>query len=213
MALFNKKPDTGSTAPLYSLGLSKTVLIVGLGNPGKEYNLTRHNIGFACVDALAQALEFPAWVNKKDLSCELTSGKAGDQRIIIIKPTTYMNESGKALQAVMNFYKIPTVCAIVVHDELDLAFGKIQTKIGGGSAGHNGLKSIMQSLGEDFGRVRIGIGRDEHIDAADYVLAKFSPGEKEYISQLTREVTAILTEYLYSPQSAGLKPETRSFIV
>lgn len=213
MALFHKKPDSGSSAPLYTLGLNKSCLIVGLGNPGKEYEMTRHNIGFECVESLAKALEFEGWVHKKDMNCSLISGQAGDQRVIIIKPDTFMNESGRAVQAVMHFYKITPDQVVVIHDELDIEFGKIQTKYGGGSAGHNGLKSIIQHIGENFARLRVGIGKDNNMDPADYVLAKFSAEEQKMLPQLNREANAIMTEYLYSGRSGGPVVETRSFLV
>lgn len=213
MALFYKKPDSGSSTPLYTLGLSKTSLIVGLGNPGKEYDQTRHNIGFACAESLADNLDLQGWVHKKDLHCQLISGKAGDQRIIVIKPDTFMNGSGQAVQAVMQFFKLQPSNLIVIHDELDLPFGTLQTKFGGGSAGHNGLKSIIQHIGEDFARLRVGIGKDSHIDSADFVLAKFSKDQLAMMGQLTREANAMLTEYLYSDQSVNLPTEKRSFLL
>jgi PTH1 family peptidyl-tRNA hydrolase len=213
MALFHKKPDSGSSAPLYTLGLNKSCLIVGLGNPGKEYDMTRHNIGFDCVESLAKALEFEGWVHKKDMNCSLISGQAGDQRVIMIKPDTFMNESGRAVQAVMHFYKITSDQVIVIHDELDIEFGKIQTKYGGGSAGHNGLKSIIQHIGENFARIRVGIGKDSKVDPADYVLSKFSAEEQKMLPQLYREANAIVTEYLYNTQVQSLGAETRSFII
>lgn len=145
MALFFRKPDTESTAPLYTLGLNKTVLIVGLGNIGKDYVGTRHNIGFECVDNLAKALELQDWTSKKDLKCQISIGKAADQRIILAKPSTLMNLSGEAVQALMHFYKIPASDLLVVHDELDIPFGQIRTRIGGGSAGHNGIKSVTNT--------------------------------------------------------------------
>lgn len=211
MALFQKKPDVGSSIPLYSLGLQKNVLIVGLGNVGKEYDGTRHNIGFAIVDALADSQGLD-WTTKKDLKCQIAMGTIGDTRVILCKPTTMMNLSGEAVRAVSNFYKIGNANIAVVHDELDVAFGQIRTRIGGGSAGNNGIKSITQHLGEDYGRVRVGIGpkTPEQMDSADYVLAKFSAEQQAQLKNLLQESTAILTEYIHN---GTLPHETRSFIV
>jgi len=210
MALFQKRPEMGSNLPVYTLGLNKTLLIVGLGNVGKEYDSTRHNIGFAVVDELASKQDFDPWMVKKDLKCELTSTKLGENRVILIKPTTFMNLSGEAVQAVMHFYKIPVSHVVAVHDELDIPFGQIRTRTGGSSAGHNGIKSVTQHIGEDYGRIRIGIQAKTPMEAADFVLAKFSKSEQGHMSELLRETTAVLTEYIYGGQ---LPAETRSFIV
>ncbi len=210
MALFTRKDQNTSIPPLYSLGLNKTILLVGLGNPGKKYDGTRHNIGFETLDYLVEKQEFDPWVTKKDLKCLLTSKQLGDARVIAIKPTTFMNLSGEAVQGVANFYKVPASQIIVIHDELDIPFGQIRTRIGGESAGHNGIKSIIQHLGKDFGRVRIGVQSETPMEAADFVLAKFSKEEATETNNLKREVTAILTEYIYGSE---LPHETRSFLL
>lgn len=212
MALFQKKPLVGSSVPLYTLGLQKSLLIVGLGNIGEEYDGTRHNIGFECIDSLAKTQSFDDWTNKKDLKCLLASGNIGDTRVILCKPTTYMNNSGEAVRAVSNFYKIESSNIAIVHDDLDIDFGQIRTKIGGGTAGHNGLKSLVAHLGEDFGRIRIGIGpkNPPQIDSADFVLGRFTDSEQAQIDNLTKEVNAILTEFIYGGQ---INTETRSFLL
>ena len=140
MALFQKKSETSSSAPLYTLGLQKSLLIIGLGNPGNKYDGTRHNIGFACVDHLAAKLDFPPWTTKKDLKCVLTSQTISGNRILLIKPTTYMNLSGQAAISVQNFYKIPLTSTVSVYDELDIPYGQIRMRVGGSSAGHNGVQ-------------------------------------------------------------------------
>ena len=145
MALFQKKPVVESVMPLYSLSSNKTILIVGLGNIGAEYEGTRHNIGFAALDAFAESNDFPAWVNKKDLKAEITQATLGDTRVILAKPTTFMNESGQAVQAIANFYKIGAEHIIVVHDELDIDFGQIRCRVGGGAAGNNGQRRLCAS--------------------------------------------------------------------
>jgi peptidyl-tRNA hydrolase, PTH1 family len=212
MALFQKKPQVNSSAPLYSLGLNKSVLIVGLGNPGREYDKTRHNVGFACVDAFIENQELSAWVQKKDLKCLESTGTIGSTRVVVIKPTTFMNNSGEAVQAVSNFYKIPLDQIVAVYDELAIPFGQIRMRQGGESAGHNGVKSLIQHIGKDFGRIRVGVSNEhaDKADSADFVLAKFSKDELAEMPNLTREVNSILTEYLYG---TGLPHDTRSFIV
>lgn len=192
---------------------STTLLLVGLGNIGKEYDSTRHNIGFAAIDHFATSNDFPQWIDKRDLKCHFTSHTIGDTRVILIKPTTFMNLSGEAVQATAAFYKIPVDNIAAVYDELDIPFGQIRTRVGGSSAGHNGVKSLIQHLGEGFGRVRIGIGpkQPEQMDTADFVLARFSSEQQTHMNELARESSAILSEYVYSGQK--LPTETRYFIV
>ncbi len=211
MGLFQKKPQVSSSAPLYTLGLQKNLIIVGLGNPGKEYDGTRHNIGFTTVDALASKLEFPAWVEKKDLKCLITFQTINDTRAILVKPTTFMNLSGEAVQAVAHFYKIQEESIIVVHDELDIPFGQIRLRRGGSAAGHNGVKSLIEHLGENFGRVRIGIQNDiaAKADSKDFVLGKFTKEEQEHLPELLRETNAILSEYIHGQPVTA---ETRTFL-
>ncbi len=213
MSLFQRRPNQGETVQYYTFGQTKTVLIVGLGNPGREYDGTRHNIGFACLDAFTQANDFQPWIEKKDLKCHVATATLGETRAIAIKPVTFMNLSGEAVQAVAHFYKIPAEKIVVVHDELDIPFGQIRMRMGGSSAGHNGLKSVISSIGEGFGRVRIGIGPKvpEQIDSADFVLARFSKDQETHIAALVREVSAILSEYAYG--DGQLLNETRSFII
>lgn len=211
MALFQKKPVVESVMPLYSLSANKTVLIIGLGNPGPEYENTRHNVGFAAVDAFVDANDFAPWVHKKDLRAELTQANMGQSRVIIAKPQTFMNLSGEAVRAICNFYKIHIEDVLVVHDELDIDFGQIRCRKSGGAAGHNGIKSIIQHMGGEFGRVRVGIGpkTPEQIDSSDFVLQRFSEAEHGRMKDLTREVGAILTETIYG--DGQLPHETRSF--
>lgn len=214
MALFQRRPQLGEVTQFYSVGLSQTLLIVGLGNIGREYDKTRHNIGFECLDHfVGKTDEMHDWIEKRDLKCHFSSGQLGQTRVIAIKPTTFMNLSGEAVQATMAFYKIPLECVLLVHDELDIDFGHIRTRVGGSSAGHNGVKSVTQLVGEGTGRIRIGIGpkHPSQIDSADFVLAKFSDKEQSQLSNLTREAHAILSEYIFS--GGQLLSETRSFLV
>jgi PTH1 family peptidyl-tRNA hydrolase len=212
MALFQKKPQVGHSIQYYTLGQNKSVLVVGLGNIGREYDKTRHNIGFAAADQFVGRQDFPAWMEKKDLRAHITSTQLGDTKVYVIKPTTLMNLSGEAVRAVVDFYKINPANVIVIHDELDIPFGQIRTRTGGSAAGHNGIKSVSQHIDEGYGRIRIGIGPKVHEsqDSADFVLAKFSKDQETQMPNLIQETSAILTEYIYSGK---LPNETRSFIV
>ena len=129
-------------------------LIVGLGNPGGKYARTRHNIGFMAVDRIASDHGFPAFRGK--FQGAVAEGPLGGEKIVLLKPETYMNNSGQSVGEAASFYKITPADIIVLHDEIDLAPGKLKTKIGGGHAGHNGLRSLHQHLGPEYGRVRIG---------------------------------------------------------
>lgn len=213
MAWLQKRPQIGDSIQFYSTSLNKTKFLVGLGNPGAEYHQTRHNVGYACLDAfVAQSDDMAPWMLKKDLKCYFSNGRVGDTQVFAIKPTTFMNLSGEAVQAVASFYKINPAHTAVIHDELDIDFGQIRLRNGGTSAGHNGLKSIIQHFGEDFGRIRVGIGpkTPAKIDSADFVLQKFSETEQSQLPNLYREVNAIISEYVYGDQ---LPADTRMFLV
>jgi PTH1 family peptidyl-tRNA hydrolase len=212
MALFVKRPELGSRLSFTTYGMNKSLLIVGLGNPGKEYDGTRHNVGFLCLDEFARKNDFESWVNKTDMKCHLAVKTVGDTRVILCKPQTFMNLSGEAVQAVFHFYKLSLDQVVVVHDEIDVDFGQLRMRVGGSSAGHNGIKSVTKMLGsEDYGRVRLGIGpkTPAQIDSADFVLQKFNTSEQANLPKLTREVNALLSEYAYG---APVTAETRSFL-
>lgn len=155
------------------------ILIAGLGNPGVKYQHTRHNIGFDILDALAQALgiKFESFPKFDALVAKLPS-----KEIFLIKPQTFMNLSGVAISPMMNFYKITTL--LVIHDDLDLPLGCIRFKKGGSSGGHNGLKSIDNTFGNDYYRLRFGISRSEKIPVIDYVLQKFTTEESNKLPPL-----------------------------
>lgn len=213
MAWLQKRPQVGDGIQFYSMSLNKSLLIVGLGNPGAEYDGSRHNIGFACLDAYVAATDgFEAWTNKKSLHSLFTTARIGDTRVYAIKPTTFMNLSGKAVQAVAAFYKIPVENIVVVHDELDVDFGHIRLRTGGSAAGHNGIKSITEQMGEGYGRIRIGIGpkHPARIKSESFVLQMFDKNEQAQTPNLIKETSAILSEYSYSAQ---IPTETRTFIV
>jgi PTH1 family peptidyl-tRNA hydrolase len=215
MSWLQKRPQVSNPTAFYTVGLNKTILLVGLGNPGKEYDGTRHNIGFLCIDKFVEtnAADMEKWMLKKDLKCYFSNGRLGDCRVIAIKPTTFMNNSGEAVQAAASFYKVGAENITVIHDELDIDFGQIRLRSGGSSAGHNGIKSISEHIGETYGRIRVGIGpkKPAKIDSTDFVLQKFSTKEQAQLSNLTQEVNAILSEHVFG--DAQLPTETRSFLV
>lgn len=172
----------------------KIYLIAGLGNPGRDYKLNRHNIGFMVLDSLADRLgeKFSRYEAKALVTKERYQG----QRLILAKPQTYMNESGQAVSNLVRFYKIPLENLLIVYDEVDLPFGTIRIRPNGGSAGHRGIQSIIERMGtEQFSRLRVGIGRPPgRKQAASYVLRDFSTDELEFISPITEKVVeAVLT--------------------
>ena len=152
------------------------LLVAGLGNPGREYEQTRHNVGWLVADELARR---HGGSFRSKFSGRVTEVRLGDLRLALLKPETYMNESGRSVGAAARFYKVPSEQTLLVHDDVDLEEGRLQARLGGGLAGHNGLRSIAQHLGtNDFLRLRIGVGRPGRGDprpVADYVLSPFEP--------------------------------------
>lgn len=209
MAIVVKKSDEQSdVASLYSFGLEQTKLFVGLGNPGDKYDGTRHNIGFACLDHFAASNDISSWSDNKQLKSLVATGTIGSTRIILVKPQTFMNDSGQAARAVMDFYKLSFEDTTVVYDEIDVNLGTIKVSQGGGAAGHNGIKSMIAHLGEGFVRVRVGIGpkAPEQIDLADFVLQRFGADQLDQVTSVTAEASAMLGE----ATAANLSPQTRS---
>ena len=165
------------------------LLFAGLGNPGQNYAMNRHNVGFMAVDLLAERYGFPAW-QKKSTALQ-SAGRIGTDKIILVKPQSYMNKSGLQVAEVARFHKIPTDNIFVFHDELDLAAGRLRVKQGGGHGGHNGLRDIDRHLGQNYWRVRIGIGRPENpaMDVKAWVLADFAKSETSgWIAELLRAI-------------------------
>jgi PTH1 family peptidyl-tRNA hydrolase len=213
MAWLQKRPQVALPVNYYTTGQNSTLIVVGLGNPELKYDGTRHNIGFACVDEfVAKHQEMSDWVGKKDLKCLMSIGRINDSQVIAVKPTTYMNLSGDSVALVLNYYKAQLNHLVVIHDELDIDFGHIRTRYGGSDAGHNGIKSITEKNGPDYGRIRIGIGPKQppEIDSANFVLQSFSTKEAKQLDNLKRESTAIISEFIFNK---SLAVETRPFIV
>ena len=170
---------------------NKPILIVGLGNPGNEYERTRHNVGFMAVMHLAGA--DAKWRAEHFARTCVTS--IDGRRVIFAMPQTYMNDSGRAVRAIMDFYKIPIENIFVIHDDMDLKLGDMRTKVGGGSAGHNGIKSIDANVGREYTRIRIGIDHPRNlglpIDAADWVLGRFTDDQMSTIEKTLDEIKLV----------------------
>jgi len=162
-------------------------LLVGLGNPGRDYARHRHNVGFMALERIAERANAPAWRNK--FHGRTSEIHLGGEKCLLLMPTTSMNRSGSSVGEAARFYKIPNQDVIVFHDELDLAPGKVRVKTGGGVAGHNGLKSLAQHIGGDFRRVRIGIGHPGHKDRVHgHVLGNFAKADAKWLQPLLDEI-------------------------
>jgi PTH1 family peptidyl-tRNA hydrolase len=164
------------------------LLFVGLGNPGARYAGNRHNIGFMAVEEMARVYKAPPW--RRRFQGAVTEVSIGTEKVLLLLPETFMNESGRAVQEAAQFYKIALKDIVVFHDELDLPPAKMRIKLGGGNAGHNGLRSISAHCGNEYRRVRLGIGHPGHKDAVHgFVLSDFSKGERDWVSDLCRSVS------------------------
>ena len=180
-------------------------LFVGLGNPGAEHALNRHNVGFMAVDAIAAAHGFPAW--RKRFQGAASEGKLGDEQVLLFKSGTFMNASGRAVGEAVRFYKLDLSDVVVFHDELDLAPGKVRVKTGGGVAGHNGLRSLSAHIGNEYVRVRIGIGHPGQRDlVTHHVLHDFAKADAAWLKPL---LDAIAAEAPYLAEGAVDKFQSR----
>ena len=179
------------------------LLVVGLGNPGPKYAHTRHNVGFMVLDRVADALK--AGPYREKFNGLFTRVHTPD--VVLLKPMTYMNLSGEPVQAAMKFFKVAPAELLVVYDELDLPFGDCRLKLGGGAAGHNGIKSLLANAGGDgFARLRVGIGKPRHGDASPHVLGEFSASERaeleDVLSHATLGVQAVIDKGIASAMNA-----------
>lgn len=161
-------------------------LIVGLGNPGKEYQRTRHNVGFIFLDKLMEKFEFPEFKTDKQSNAQISKGTINRKRVILAKPLTYMNNSGQAVQSLLAFYKLKPADLVVAHDDKDIPLGNFRVQSNRGSAGHNGIKSIFDHLGtKDFKRLRVGVAPETEIhDTADFVLGTLTPPEQKKLGHV-----------------------------
>jgi len=183
--------------------MAEPLLVVGLGNPGSQYATTRHNLGFLVADILSDRIDSRFKVHKKS-GAEVATGRLGGRSVVLAKPRCYMNESGRQIGPLAKFYSVPPADIVVIHDELDIDFGRIRLKVGGGVAGHNGLRSLASALGtNDFQRVRIGIGRPPgRMEGAAFVLGNFTNTEWREVPTIC-EQAADATELLVAQ---GLEP-------
>ncbi len=169
------------------------LLIAGLGNPGDKYARHRHNAGFMAVDAIAKEHRFGPW--RKRFQGLIAAGNIAGRKALLLKPMTYMNESGRAVGEAMRYLKLPEDALVVVHDELDLAPGKIRVKTGGGDAGHNGLRSITATLGPDYRRLRIGIGHPGKAAVLSWALRDFSKADREWLEPLLEAIAKSISYF------------------
>ena len=182
-----------------------TRLVVGLGNPGPEYANTRHNAGFMTVDLLAETLRAAYW--KDEGGAKVSHVRLGDDELLLVKPQTYMNISGKAVSKLADTYKVPVDQVVIVHDDLDLPEGSVRAKKGGGHGGHNGLRSLSDQLGSgDYLRVRVGIGRPPgRMDAADYVLEELKRDASERLAAMIPTAAQCVMTLLESGVEATMR--------
>ncbi len=179
-----------------------TTLIVGLGNPGPEYERTRHNAGFLALDWLRDQWSAPEFHPDSKFSAETSSLFIGGDKVMLVKPLTHMNESGRSVRALLDYYQLPSTALIVIHDDLDLASGTLRTTDSSRSAGHNGVQSIIDAIGtQDFRRIRLGIGRPTETEGVcmpshDYVLGRFSTEERARLTDLFEATGKSIREYL-----------------
>jgi len=182
-------------------------IIAGLGNPGDPYRLTRHNMGFLVVDALADDCGIA--IQKKKFEALLGDGRIGEHRVLFVKPQTFMNLSGQSIRQVLDFYQIKADDLLVVHDDLDLPFGTVRIKVGGGDGGHKGIRSLIDHLGDaTFIRVRLGIGKPAFRDDTErYVLQPVPKADLEQLAEVVRTACEAVREIL----AAGARPAMNRF--
>lgn len=173
-------------------------LIVGLGNVGEEYNLTRHNAGFMALDKFSSQIDAGKFNQKPELNAEIIETNALGEKVILAKPNTFMNNSGLAIVKLQNYFAINDPRILIVYDDIDIEFGTIRSRIGGSSGGHNGIKSVEKVIGSDFARIRLGVKNPhlEHTDTADFVLAKFSRSEIENLDQILDQASNFITKFI-----------------
>ena len=173
------------------------LLLVGLGNPGQDYAGNRHNIGYMVADEIVRLYGLPAPRSKSRPHGMFSEGRIGNDKVIVLKPLTYMNESGQAVGAALRYYKLAPEDVFVFHDELDLAAGKVRAKLGGGHAGHNGLRSIDSHIGRDYWRIRLGIGHPgDRKRVRNHVLKDFGRDDRQWVENMVGAVADAIPRLL-----------------
>lgn len=168
-------------------------IIIGLGNPGKKYENTRHNIGFEIIEKIQTKWYFPSFVNEKKFQAEISKEK----ELVLVKPQTFMNASGEAIRSILDFYKLTPEDIIVIHDDLDIALGEFKIATDSRSAGHNGIQDIIEKLEtQKFLRLRIGIGKNENMPSENYVLQQFTQEEKKKIEDIEESIISEIKKLL-----------------
>lgn len=178
-------------------------IIAGLGNPGKEYTGTRHNVGFETVDFIAE--KHNVSLNKLKFNSVYGEMTINGEKVMLVKPVTYMNRSGTAIDEIIKFYKIPVENLIVVYDDIDIPVGALRIRPNGSPGTHNGMKSITQYVGNNFPRIRIGIGRNPDMDLADYVLQRFSRADKDTISPIIKRAGEAAVEIVENDIESSMR--------
>lgn len=182
-------------------------ILVGLGNPGKTYEKTRHNFGFMALDVLATAYGTGEWEEKQKFTSHIMEATINDQPCLLVKPQTYMNRSGEAIQKIITFFKVdPVAQLLVLCDDIDVDFGAYRLRLSGGPGTHNGLKSLVDTLGENFPRIRFGLGRQpEGHDLAAWVLSKFSDEEMQKVDSLLKQLPSLILTVIKELEAELLK--------
>ncbi len=201
MGLFTRQPVQLKQNLPYTVSASvKTKLVVGLGNPEKKYEKTRHNFGFLAVEQYANNNNYDDWQEQTKFRALISENSFISTKVILVKPLTYMNLSGEAVQLIANYYKVNTPDILVVYDDLSLPFGHIRSRRGGQSGGHNGIKSLMNCLDNDFYRLKIGTKNSKlsNLDQSDFVLAKFTKAEESAIKAILSEVSEMINEFVFN---------------
>lgn len=187
MSIFGKDKKSGYDEDTY--------VIAGLGNPGKEYENTRHNMGFRCLDVLSS--ETGIEIRRAKFNALIGQGKIAGKKVILVKPQTYMNRSGLAVREAAMYYNVPSQNVIVIYDDIDIPAAAIRIRKAGGPGTHNGMKSVVQQLGvKDFPRVRIGVGADDKGDLIDHVIGKVSKSEQELLDKAAEEAAKAVTDII-----------------
>lgn len=174
-------------------------IIMGLGNPDQQYSSTRHNLGFRVVDAFAREYEFPDFKLEKKFKAEISEHTLNNEKVLLVKPQTFMNLSGESAASLLNFYKPHLEHFLIIYDDVDLPFGTMRIREGGSSGGHNGIKNLIQHFGtENFGRIRLGIANTmlDVMPTSEFVLGRFSPDEEEELPKIIEKAVAATAEFL-----------------